>query len=73
LKEWGLIDTEVKYDEYTKQDVKYIISKATEDQLKEVVDNIQKFMRNSQINKMDAPIDIARSIRAADNSFIPKL
>ena len=36
--------------------------KISEVQLKEIVENIQKFLKNSVTNAMEAPVDIARSI-----------
>jgi len=62
FKERGLIGTETKVDENTKVETQYVSLKISEVQLKEIVENIQKFLKNSVTNAMETPVDIARSI-----------
>lgn len=68
-----MISTSVKYDETLKGEVEMITIKVSEAQLKEIVDNTQKFMKNSLANTMEMPVDIARKSVLVDFPFMSKL
>jgi len=72
-KEWGLIATETRFDDYAKADVKFVNLKASENDLKEAADNNQKFLKASIATTKELPIDIARRNVLGDYSFMSKL
>jgi len=72
FKERELIGTEMRVDENTKVETEFVSLKISEVQLKEIVDNIQKFLKNSVANRMETPVDIARSIWV-DHPLVSKL
>jgi len=62
----------MRVDENTKVETEFVSLKISEVQLKEIVDNIQKFLKNSVANRMETPVDIARSIWV-DHPLVSKL
>lgn len=72
-REWGIIETETRFDDYAKADVRFVNLRAEENDLKETADNIQKFLKTSIATTKELPIDIARRNVLGDYPFMSKL
>jgi len=73
FKECRIISCEEKFNDETKQLVEVLNLACSEAQLKELVDNIHKYMKNSLASTMELPINMAKRTVLIDYPFMSKL